>query len=107
MVGKKCQQNNPTIAPNIFYTKEKEILPVFISKHNPTHEKQIIFLKIPNEEKEGWHYLAVKKLFALLHKKLQNMSVFFIVWILLILLEQKINLNLMKKCVKIKISMEL
>ena len=24
---------------------------------------------IPNEEKEGWHYLAVKKLPALLHKK--------------------------------------
>ena len=64
MVGKKCEQNNSTIAPNILYTKEKEILPVFISKHNPTH---IISLKIPNEEKEGWHYLAVKKLFALLH----------------------------------------
>ena len=23
---------------------------------------------IPNEEKEGWHYLAVKKLSALLHE---------------------------------------
>ena len=24
---------------------------------------------IPNEEKEGWHYLTVKKLSALLHRK--------------------------------------
>ena len=23
---------------------------------------------IPNEDKEGWHYLVVKKLFALLHR---------------------------------------
>ena len=36
---------------------------------NITREQQIILLMIPNEEKEGWHYLAVKKLPALLHKK--------------------------------------
>ena len=29
-------------------------------------EKQIILLMIPNEEKEGWYYLLVKKLSALL-----------------------------------------
>ena len=29
-------------------------------------EKQIIILMIPNEEKEGWHYLAAKILSALL-----------------------------------------
>ena len=51
------------------YTKEKEILLAYISKHYSTREKQIILLMIPNEEKEGWRYLAVKKLFALLHKK--------------------------------------
>ena len=47
---------------------------------------------IPNEEKEGYHYLAVKQLSALLHR---------------ITLKQKINFNLMKKYVKIKISVEL
>ena len=62
---------------------------------------------ISNEEKEGWHYLAVKKIFALLHKKLQIMREIFIVLIVLILLEEKINLNLMKKYVKIKMSVEL
>ena len=25
-------------------------------------ENQVILLMIPNKEKEGWHYLAVKKL---------------------------------------------
>ena len=32
----------------------------FISKINSNCEKQIIILMIPNEEKEVWHYLAVK-----------------------------------------------
>ena len=62
---------------------------------------------ISNKEKEGWHYLAVKKIFALLHKKLQIIRGIFIVLIVLILLEEKINLNLMKKYVKIKMSVEL
>ena len=44
------------------YIKEKEILPAYISKHNPTCEKQIIILMIPNKEKKEWYYLAVKKL---------------------------------------------
>ena len=48
------------------YIKEKEIYPAFVQKHNSTREKQIILLFIPNEEKEGWHYLAVKKLSTLL-----------------------------------------
>ena len=45
------------------YIKEKEYCPAYISEHV---KKQIILLMIPNEEKEGWHYLAVKKLSALL-----------------------------------------
>ena len=49
------------------YIKEKQILSAYISKHNSTREKQIILLMIPNEEKQGWHYLAVEKLSALLH----------------------------------------
>ena len=50
----------------MLYTKEKEICPAYISKINLNCEKQIILLMIPNEEKEGWRYLAVKKLSTLL-----------------------------------------
>ena len=61
---KTFEKYNLTIALNILYIKEKEILPGFISKHNSTREKQIIILIILNQEKEGWHYLVVKKLYA-------------------------------------------
>ena len=37
-----------------------DICPAHISKINSNGEKQIIILMIPNKEKEGWHYLAVK-----------------------------------------------
>ena len=37
---KKFEKNNLTIALNILYIKEKEILPAYISKHNSTREKQ-------------------------------------------------------------------
>ena len=57
---KTSEKNNPTIVLNILYIKEQEIYPPFISKINGNCEKQIILLMIPNEEKEGWHYLAVK-----------------------------------------------
>ena len=68
MIGKKFEKNNLTIALSILYTKEKAYISAYISKHNSTCEK-LIFLRITNKEKEGWHYLAVKKLSALLHKK--------------------------------------
>ena len=55
---KTFEKNNLTIALNILCIKEKEILQPNISKHNSTHEKQIILLMIPNKEKEGWYYLA-------------------------------------------------
>ena len=63
---KTFEQNNPTIALNILYIKEREICLAYISKINSNCEEQIILLMIPSEEKEGWHYLAVKKLSALL-----------------------------------------
>ena len=44
-------EKNPTIALDILYTKEKEILPPYISKQSANHEKQIILLMIPNREK--------------------------------------------------------
>ena len=51
----------------ILYTQL--ISSLYISKHNSTREKQIILLKIPNEEKEGrWYYLTVRKISALLHR---------------------------------------
>ena len=63
--SKMFERNIPTIAINILYIKEKEILPAYISQHNSTREKQIILLMISNKEKEGWRYLPVKNLPAL------------------------------------------
>ena len=63
---KTFKKNNPTIALNIFYSKEKKICPVYISKINSNCEKQIMLLMIPNKEKEGWHYLAVKKIVCII-----------------------------------------
>ena len=60
-------KNNPKIVINILYIKEKEKRPAYISKINSNCEKEIILLMIPNEKKEGWHYLAVTKLSAILH----------------------------------------
>ena len=62
------EKNKPTIALNILYTKEKEICPAYISKINLNFEKQIIILMIPKEEKEGWHYPAVKKTVHIIKK---------------------------------------
>ena len=66
MLGKRLRKIIQQLLLIFFsYVKDKEILPAYISKHNSTREKQIILLFIPNEEKEGWHYLAAKKLSAL------------------------------------------
>ena len=45
-----------------------EICPGYISKINSNCKKRIIFLMIPHVEKQEWHYLAVKKLSALLNR---------------------------------------
>ena len=63
---KTFEKSNLTIALNILYIKDKEICPAYILKINLNCEKQIILLMIPKEEKEGWYYLTVEKLFALL-----------------------------------------
>ena len=44
-------------------TKEK-IYPAYVSKNNSNREQQVTLLMIVNGDK--WHYLAVKKLSALL-----------------------------------------
>ena len=49
MVGKPLKKNNPTIALNILYIKEKEICPACIWKIRIV--KNIILLIIPNEKK--------------------------------------------------------
>ena len=47
MVGKRFRKINLTTFLNILYIKEKELYPPYISKHNLTCEKQIVFLMIP------------------------------------------------------------
>ena len=61
------------------YAKKEKIYPDYVSKNNSNREKQVILLMIPNGEgckrsktlatrgkSEGWHYLSVKTLSALL-----------------------------------------
>ena len=63
---KTFEKNNPAIALNVSCIKEMEICPAYISKINSNCENQIILLMTPNEEREGWHYLGVKIISALL-----------------------------------------
>ena len=62
---KKFELNNE-IALNILYVPHntKKIKVAYKSKHNLTHEKQVILLMISNGE--NWHCLVVKNLFELL-----------------------------------------
>lgn len=88
------------------YTKEIETQPRNTnSKYNSTCKKQFTILIISNEK--CCHYLSVKKLLALLRGISSKTSASFIVWIAFALLEQKINLNGIKKYVHIKIFVEL
>ena len=59
---KKFEENNRTIALNVLYAQKEKICPAYVSKYKSW--KQVILLMILNGE--GWHYLAVKKLSALL-----------------------------------------
>ena len=62
---KKLGKYNVTIALNGFYAKKEKMYPASVSKHNSNCEKHVIPLIIWNGEKQ-WHYLAVKRLSALL-----------------------------------------
>ena len=62
---KKFEKINVTIALNVLYAKKEKIYPAYVSKHNSNRERQVILLMISNGEGQ-WHYLAVKKLSALL-----------------------------------------
>ena len=63
---KKSENNNPTIAINVWYAKNEKIYPTYVSKHNLKSEKQIILLMIPNGK--GWHYLAEKIFFRIIKR---------------------------------------
>ena len=50
----------------MFCMLKKKIYPAYVSKHNSNREKKVILSMISN--RKGWHYLAVKKLSALLRR---------------------------------------
>ena len=64
---KKFELNNKSIALNILYVPHntKKICHAYKPKYNLTRENQVILLMITDGEK--WHYLAVKRLSALLN----------------------------------------
>ena len=64
MTGKKLEKHNLAIAFNVLYANIEKIHHVYVSKHNSNFEKQVFLLMISNGE--GWHYIAGKKLSALL-----------------------------------------
>ena len=61
---KKIEKSYLAIALDVLYAKKEKIHPAYVSKHNSNCEKQVILLMTPNGE--GWLYLVVKKLSALL-----------------------------------------
>ena len=91
----KIEKNDQTISLNVLYTKKWEIHLAYVSIHNSNGKKQVIFLMIPNGE--GWHYLGVKEVSALLRGITLKHHSGFYVWIAFILLQVKTNLNFAKK----------
>ena len=70
---KKFEQNNKEIALNILFVphNKKEIEPAYTLKYNYKRKKQVIFLMI-TDDNNRWHYLAVKRLPALLRGTTSN-----------------------------------
>ena len=50
----------------MFCMLAKKVCSAVVSKHNSNREKHVILLMIPDGE--GWHYLAIKRLSALLRR---------------------------------------
>ena len=63
---KEIKKNNRTVALHFFYVKKEKTYPAYVSKYKSNGEKQVILLMIP--KREGWHYLAVKKLLTILRE---------------------------------------
>ena len=64
MIGKNLRKIMEQLLLMFFTLKKKKVYSAYVSKQNSNCEKQVILLMIPNGE--GWHFLAVKKLSALL-----------------------------------------
>ena len=64
MIEKKLEKKYLIIALNVLYAEKEKIYLAYILRHNSNREKQVILLMIPN--REGWYYLVVKQLLALL-----------------------------------------
>ena len=79
----------PFINKHFVYLRKRNVQ--LISQKSSICQKQIMLWMIPNKEKEGWHYFAVKELSGLLHGITSKHRGNFIAWIAFILLEQKIN----------------
>ena len=96
------KKKNLPIALNILYAKEMKICPAYISKINLNSKKQKILLIIPTEEKM-FALSCCKKAMALLITWKHHGDFYCFNC----LLQQKTNLHLTKKYVKIKIFVEL
>ena len=77
----------------------KKIHIAYKSKHNVTHEKQVILLMITNGE--NWHYLVVKSLPGLLKGITSNHNEDFYCLNCFCVYTTKINLKNIKKYAKI------
>ena len=76
----------------------KKIYPAYVSKYNSNREKQVIFLM--NLNGEGWHYLVIKKLSALLRGITSKYNGNFYCLSCLHSFARKNKLELQKKCEK-------
>ena len=87
---KKFGKTNVTIALNVLCAKNEKVHPAYVLKHYSNREKQVLLLMIANGER--WHYLAVKKLSALLKGiTSKHITVIFVVSIAFSFLQYKKN----------------
>ena len=90
------------------YIKEKDICLADISKINSNCEKTNNAVDDSKRKKESWNDLAVKKTIYIINRNnIKSIMIVFFVWIVFILLENEINLNLMTKYVDINVFVEL
>ena len=97
----KFEKNNSTIAFNVLYIKKMEICPSYISQLGLWKPKNS--LNDPKQRKRRLVLSCGKKTICIIKRNnIKTLS-----WLLLYILQQKTNLNLIRKSVKIKIFVEL
>ena len=79
MIGKGLRKITQPLLLIFYILKKKKYFQLIFQNTTELVKNKLIVLMIPNEEKEGWHYLAVKILSALFHKKHRIMRVILIV----------------------------